>query len=161
MLTTHPLTDAFCLAYAADSAFDVDRYAVDGKPTDESMAKYLEEFERCVETQDYEPLCKPGEKPTLFWFRPVKHSEADIIIGLNLGPAASTAIFRMCLRSIDDPALGQVELKRTADPKLPGLGNVLSIPVLDSLVARTRDFDFVHFLGNYVFSRSRATAPKR
>lgn len=138
-----------------DPAFDHERYE-DGEA---GAKRFAEDFQRCIETQDYTPLCKPGQTPTLFVFRPLKFSEVDRIVSMQLGNRATTVIFRLCLRSIQDASLAG-EIKRTTDPEFKELGAIASQPWLDDLVAKVGDFDFVHSLGDLVFARSKAPSPK-
>ena len=141
-----------------DPAFDheAERFGADK----EAAAKaFAEEFQRCMETQDYSSLCKPGQTPTIFWFRPLKFSEVDRVVSMQLGNRATTVIFRLCLKQIADASLAG-EIKRTTDHEFKELGSMVSASWLDDLVAKVGDFDFVHSLGDLVFARSKAPSPK-
>lgn len=124
-LTSLPLTDSFALAWEFDDAFDRDREDFDHA------------YQVAVETLDFASLCKPGEKPTLFRFRPMSGERARAFQDLELGQAQKLALaFRMMLVKIenfDAPELPPLEPK--VDPQYKQLGKLVNPALVDYLDA--------------------------
>lgn len=153
MLTGLPLTDSFALAWEYDEAFD------------RSRETFAADFERAVETLDFDPLCLPGQKPTLFVFRPIVGMPGRRLLDAEAGFMERTALaFRMALVRIENgdkiPAVNRV-----LDPAFGALGPMAQSDLMDFLdgFPLLRGAPFAHLvtsLGGMALARSMKQSPR-
>jgi hypothetical protein len=152
-LSALPLSDSFALVWEHDPALDRDRENFD------------HEYQVCVETLDWSRLCKEGEKPTLFHFRPMKDAVQRAL--LDMGPGNLTGLslaFRACLVRVENfPSCPNVTRKK--DPAYPSLGELATDEVIEFLrpiplaVGQTSG-SIVTALGALALNRCLGLSPK-
>jgi hypothetical protein len=154
-LTALPLTDSFALAWEHDPALDRERENFD------------DEYRISVETLDWDRLCKPGEKPTLFHFRAMRGKTQRAVLDMNLGAGIGLAlVFRLCLVRVENFNLAQApEFKRERDASLPHLGDMVSEEFADyldrlPLVINRPSGALVSSLGGHAWDRCLGIRPK-
>ncbi len=139
MLTHRPQTDRITLAWSGDPAFDVKRYEVKGKWTKESRTRWADAWRIAVETLDFAPLAKAGERPTYFHFRPLPEEARRHLVERyfgTIGLVGTMAVIRLCLIGVDDWPAEAPKLSpesRRVDPKLPELDPLLDPEVVQFL----------------------------
>jgi hypothetical protein len=106
-LTALPLTDSFPLAWDHDPALD------------RARETFAHDFTVAVDTLDWDALAIPGQRPSLFWFRPLDGQTVIQLIDSGLKPLTQTVlVFRMALVRVENLD-GAPPLERVIDPRYP------------------------------------------
>lgn len=148
----------FALAWDRDDKFDRERLDAE-HAADAQKPDFQNAYERAYETLDWQPLCRPGESPTLFWFRPVTGRTLHRLIDKDCGALEKSALaFRLGLRRIDNGPSGLDSLDPKLDRDYPDLGPMLGAKTFEQLSM----FGYlVVALGNMVIARSSNLSPPR
>ena len=152
-LTALPLTDSFPLAWEWDPALDRERPNFD------------DEYRICVETLDWDRLCIPGQKPTLFHFRPMRDGVQRALLDMGVGTLSGFALaFRLCLVRVENLD-GAPPVERKRDPEHPKLGDMATTKIVDylfpiPLAVNQQTGSIVTGLGAIVLSRCMGLSPK-
>lgn len=162
------ITRNFALAYPFDSAFETDRYVEPGMDDDAKAAaekRYMDEFRRCVETQDYKPLCRAGESPTIFRFRTLRPTEVDKMMAVaGEDGSPSWLAFRLGLVSVENAIDEFTKFEKGKNPRLQSFDNMVTPKSMDvygaaSLLCGRPANELVYLLGSIVIERSTTPSP--
>lgn len=162
-----PLSRELRLAYAYDPAFDVGRYKAPGVEAEDADKKWLADYEKAVETLDFQPLCVPGQTPTIFRFRPLKAREFDMLgrLGADEGSPAMV-VFRCCLEGVENAHADLTGFKKSVDPSLEAFGQIVDRKAtelfggLSEMVGKPMNH-LIYMLGNEVVKRHTQPSPSR
>lgn len=152
-LTALPVTDSFALAWEHDPALDRER------------KNFEHEYQIAVETLDWDRLCIPGQKPTLFHFRPMRDSVTRNLIDMGIGNLTGVSLaFRICLTRIENLD-GAPKIERRRDGAYPKLGDMASEDIVEflrpiSLGAGQPSGAIVTALGMLAMNRCLGLSPK-
>jgi hypothetical protein len=158
-LSCLPLSESFALAWEYDPAFDRDAKDEDGNST------FEHDYRTACETLNWAKLCRPGQVPTLFHFRPLSGMPWRRLLDHEGGLQEKVALtFRLALVSMEN-AEGLPEVKRATDLEYPGLGKMASSKLMDALDempirASAPTGHLVSSLGDLVFRRSSNLSPR-
>ena len=160
-----PQSDEFPLAWEYDDALDRDRF-VDAKIEDETARAeaanvgFVHAYLQCVNTLDWSSLARPGEQPTLYWFRPITGLPRQRLKDLSCGTSEKHGLaFRMGLVRIEHgPTLPKLDAK--VDREYSTLGPMLPRDAFDQLARfESRDGSLVEQLGMFAWTRSTDLLP--
>jgi hypothetical protein len=152
-LTALPLSESFALAWEHDPALD------------RSRETFSHDYQVAVETLNWEPLCIPGQKPTLFHFRAINGSVLRRLMEGGHGVLTGTEFaFRIGLIRVENFE-GCPAVKRGRDPEHPGYGDMAGQDVLNVLDEVPKLLgqpagSLVAALGDLVIKRSTGFDPK-
>jgi len=162
MLTARPLTESFSLPWRHDPAFDSERF--------ESPEAYARAYETACETQRWDELLRPGERATLFVFRPLKGHAMRALMPQGRGSGITTQMcalaFRLALMRVDNFEIPDApKLDRASDRDFPELGPMVRVEFVDYLdalcVAAGHPFgSIVNELGAEVITRCVVPSPR-
>lgn len=148
-LSTRPLTDSFALAWERDDAFDTERES------------FVNDYLVALETLDWAKLCKPGELPTLFHFRPLSSAQLRAIADAAGGRLATvTALaFRAALVRVEN-CDAMPKLVRRIESSYSAVGPLVQQEIVDLLdlhsqLAGAEWGSIVSTLGGLVVMRSK------
>jgi hypothetical protein len=155
MLTSRPLTDSFALAWKHDPALASD------------LPDFAEQYQRAIETLDFAPLTREGQRPTLFHLKALRGVALEALRASakgELGPTEAITAFRASLVRLEH-ADGLPELTWTTDHERRDLGRLVSVEWMAMLDAIGTEFghpfnSIALQLGMAVLQRSITPSPK-
>jgi hypothetical protein len=152
MLIVKPLTGSFPLAYKYDPAFDTE------------LPDFDDQYKRCLITLDWSTITKPGQRPTMLWFRPIRGGEMRRFISRLDGMRAALFAVRLALERVDEGGPEFAKIERVIDGDYPEFGLVLSEKQTELLedasyhLGRTRG-ELINMIGGQVLARSTQLSP--
>ena len=148
-LLTSPVSVGFALAYKYDDAFDT------------KMDGYDAAYDRAVNTLDFAPITLPGQRPTLFHFKPMTDDQMRRLFGIDEVALHTWLAFRVCLDRITGAAQ-DVEIEHARDPEFKQFGKLVPVDVMNAIGEASRAYgksggEIINQLGGAVLARYAGT----